>query len=493
MRPIPPGWSSAANGAITRPLDVVETWLHRMVAGAGARLNRDPFAITLRLKLKFPSIISDPTPYLRRTWLVSRHLHPQLGALYPPISAQQKNVTIPPLDPVEWLKSSFTVHQGDAAVFKSADDAVKTHHPTPTATAHWLPATSELLIRTTHLRLDGMGLFRLTHSFMTSLASVMRLGLDADVNSYPSNITEPTPSPGMGDATKIAEDGEPTPEYATKAIDEFIGQYDKGKPGIALPIREGSEKSMPANTRRLSSTLDKTTTSAIREACKDNGISIATAVQTSLIRAVASFPQQSTSKDLLIRVATDLRQLLAPHYNDPEYAVGLYVASFPSCIPDGLDPKLTFVQLAQKINPVFTTDLTNIAQDNKGRPVSFLKILEPYLNREFKLLTELPHDSAIKRSPGLSSVGLIEKFLEREYSFGEGQSERVDIESMWIAVDNIGQLPAFHIFTFRDQMTLQACFNESYYEDGFMNDVIERIKVELVNGLGIRAPISSRL
>jgi hypothetical protein len=464
-----------------------------MVAGAGARLNRDPFAITLRLKLKFPGFISDPTPYLRRTWLVSRHLHPQLGALYPPISAQQKNVTIPPLDPAEWLKSSFIVHEGDAALFKSAHDAVKTHHPTPTATAHWLPATSELLIRTTHLRLDGMGLFRLTHSFMTSLASVMHMGVDADVKSYASNIKEPTPSLGMGDATKIGPDGESTPEYVTNAIDEFIGQYDKGMPGIALPIREGSEKSMPAKTNRLSSTLDKATTSAIREACKKNGISIAAAVQTSLIRVVASFPQQSASKNLLIRVATDLRQLLPPHYNDPEYAVGLYVASFPHCIPDGLDPNLTFVQLAQKINPVFATDLANIAKDDQGRPVSFLKILEPYLDRELKLLSELPLDSPIKRSPGLSSVGLIERFLEREYSFGDSHGEKIDIESMWIAVDNIGQLPTFHIFTFRDEMTLQVCFNESYYEDDFIMEVIEMVKGELVKGLGIRAPISSRL
>ncbi|RYP65124.1 hypothetical protein DL771_008466 [Monosporascus sp. 5C6A] len=481
----PAGWEISGQNEISRPFDLLEEWFHRIVGGGNLTRERDSFGSNYVVKLKFPSSVTDPTPYVRRAWLLTRYLHPQLGATYSSDSLEDMKYTIRPLDPEHWLKTTFFVEQGPSAIYKSAEDAVRKYPTKPTITAHWIPASSELLMRASHLQIEGIGFSQLTHSLVNSLTSIMRLGLNVDLNSYPSNVKVPTPSPGVGIGAKTMS-YEESPAYIKHGVDMFINQLQQGLPGIALPMRAGAETSAPTDTRRLVFKLDETLSADVRKACLRHNISVAAAIHTALVRVTASYPQDSPSKDLLIVLTANMRKFLFGSDPRPELAVGLYSTAVSYCIPDGLNPQISFVDLARKVGAKYATDLSGVVKDDEGKPVSFLTMLGPWIDRYTQVVSGLSFGSPMFRSPAVSSLGLMEKFVQRKYSFGDNESDQVEVEDLWWSVDVLDQGAYFHISTFRDKIRLQVCFNQSYYTEEFVSEVIQRIMDEVVQGLGIK-------
>lgn len=483
---VPAGWEISGQNEISRPFDLLEEWFHRIVGGGNLTRERDSFGSNYVIKLKFPSTFKDPTPYVRRAWLLTRYLHPQLGATYSSDSLEDMKYTIGPLDPEHWLKTTFFVEDGPSATYKSAEDAVSIFRTKPTITAHWIPATSEILMRATHLQIEGIGFSQLSHSLVTSLTSIMRHGLDLDLKSYPSNVKVPTPSPGVNIGTKTMSYAE-APAYIKKGVDRFIDQLQQGLPGIALPMRPGGETSAPSDTRRLVFKLDETLSAGVRKACLKHNISVAAAIHTALLRVTASYPQESKSRDLLIVLTANMRKFLFGTFIQPELAVGLYSTAVSYCIPDGLNPETSFVDLARKVGEKYATDLSDVVRDDEGKPVSFLTMLSPWIDRYTQVVSGLSFGSPMFRSPAVSSLGLMEKFVQRKYSFGDNENDQVEVLDLWWSVDVLDQGAYFHISTFRDQIRLQVCFNKSYYTEEFVNEVIQKIMDEVVQGLGIKS------
>lgn len=483
----PPGWSSGTNGTLTRPLDLIENWFLDRINRPGVSPQREPDGITEVLKLKFPNDISDPIPYLQRAWLVLRYLHPLLGAAYPPFSGQdqveQQRIILAPPDPDKWLKMSFRVNEGDDAIFKDTDDAVKLFQASATAMAHWLPSSSQLLIRTSHLRLDGVGILKVTNTFMIVLASVIRLGLDVDIWSYASDIKHPALSPGVDHVLGLKSEEEPIQPYAEQVIDGLVQEWNEGMKSIALPIREGSENAILANTRFLRISLDKSASKLIRQACTGRGISVSAAVHASIIRVVASFQQHPMAKNILIPLIANLRHLLHPRYDTPEYAGSPCCYIVPFCITDVVGKNGTFDELAKQVTAIYSTDLAKLAMDEDGKPISFLDILKPYSDREAVLLSaELPADAPPMRPPNLSSFGVLERLVKGEYKVDEGQEDVCEIEDMWIAVEMADATPEFQLCTFRNTMRISLCFNDVYYDEDLMIDILHKVRDELIKG-----------
>jgi hypothetical protein len=480
----PVGWEISGQNEISRPFDLLEEWFHRIVGGGNLMRERDSFGSNYVVKLRFPSSVVNPTPYVRHAWLLTRYLHPQLGATYSSDTLDDVKYSIRPLSPENWLETTFFVEQGPSAIYKSAEDAVSRYYSKPTITAHWIPATSELLMRATHLQIEGIGFSQLTHSFVTSLASCMRLGLGLDLGSYPSNVTIPTPSPGVGIGAKTTS-YEEAPAYIKRGVDKFINQLQQGLPGIALPMRSGAETSAPSDTCRIVFKLDETLSGEVRKACLKHNISVAAAIHTALVRVTASYPQDSPSKDLLIVLTANMRKLLFGTEPRPELAVGLYSTAVSYCIPDGLNPNISFIDLARQVGAKYATDLSDVVKDDEGRPVSFLAMLGAWIDRYTQVVSGLSFGSPMFRSPAVSSLGLMENFLQRRYSFGDNENDQIEVEDLWWSVDVLDQGAYFHISTFRDKIRLQVCFNQSYYTRDFVSEVIERIMDEVVRGLGI--------
>jgi hypothetical protein len=481
-----------------RRLDLIETWFLDRSQRAGTSPERETDGITLGLKLSFPEDIAEPIPYLQRAWLVLRYLHPLLGALYPPFSDLDESgkplITVSPLDPEAWIKVSFFVNKGDEALFVDPYDAVKSFRASETATAHWFPDTSQLLLRTSHLRFDGIGILKAANTFMLVLASTFDLGLEAPLNSYASDVKQPSLAPGIDCIL-----GFPTPEAPTspapaieRAVEELTKEWRDGMYSGSLPLREGGDGAAPANTRHLLSTFDECTLQAIKKACKGLGVSVSAAVHASIVRTIAACPQHPDAHNMLITLIANMRRFLGSDFDIPDYAASPCCYVVPFCLRGGLSDENSAGRLEQRLHAIYASDLAALPLDPLGDPVDFSALLPLYTKREAVILDAPPVEGAPPfRPPNLSSFGVLERWVKPSYGV-EGHAETaVGLEDIWVAVEMTDQTPEFQLMTFRGTMRLHLCFNDAYYTEEYMADILQKVRYGLLHALGTVSNMST--
>lgn len=309
------GWSSTATGAFSRPLDTTEN-MYRVVSET-TTLNRDQWAITLSLRLSYPSSIEHLSPYLRQAWLVTRLLHPSLAGIVTKTSSQLEKssatriVTVGSFREDEWLSQTFLIHlpghTGEALV----RDAKYSELPS----LHWLPGTRELCFRSSHWRIDGMGMLMLANSYLSSLATLICLGLSARLEDVTARAPAARGSltPSLDDVLESYKDDDSTPESAQLAADELIARYRKSIPSINLPLSDDRAKASPKSTYRNSVHFDSTTTARILKVCKKRGFSVSAAIQSAVLKVATCYKQHPMARSYASYFSTDLRhELSAP-------------------------------------------------------------------------------------------------------------------------------------------------------------------------------------
>nr|AGN92203.1 LolU [Epichloe aotearoae] len=489
---VAPGWTTSEDGTLTRPLDLVENWLLARIQRANTPPGREAEGLTYKLKLRLPQDIDDPIPYLRRAWLVFRYVQPLIGAIYPPFSERDETgrylVTVPPMDPEEWLRLSFHVNQGSQAVFRDVDDAGKIFRPRPTAMAYWFPPSSTLVIRSTHLRFDAVGLYKATNTFMLGLESVFRLGLDANLDCYTTDVKQPSLPPGIDYILGFPPQETPVSHRVECAVDELMRHWHHGLYSLSLPVREGSEDAAPANTQHMVTLFDEPTLEAIVAGCKELGVSVSAAVHASIVRVWASFPQQqhTGARNMLIPLVANLRPLLDPKWVVPDYALSLCIFVVPFCLTGG------FEDLTQRLGAVYSRDLSALPSDPAGDPMSFLELLPLYDSREAAFLGSLPVAGCPPfRVPNLSSLGVLERYLARAYGEKGAQAPVCEIEDVALVNATTDPTIEFQLFTFRGTMRLYLYYNDAYYTEDSLASVMEMVRESLLQELGLDRSESS--
>ncbi|RYP40771.1 hypothetical protein DL767_001417 [Monosporascus sp. MG133] len=481
---VAPGWTRSVDGTLTRPLDVVENWLLGRIRRAASPPGCEAEGVTYKLKLRLPRDIDDPVPYLRRAWLLLRYVHPPIGAVYPPFSGRDEAgrplVTVPPLDPDEWLRTSFHVNQGTQAPFKDVEDTGKIFQPAKTAMAYWFPSSSYLVIRSTHLRWDGPGICRATNTFMLGLVSVMRLGLDVDLNCYTTDVKQPSLHPGLDYMLRFPPQGTPVPPHVERAVDQLMNYWHDGLYSLSIPIREGSDNAAPANTQHVDTIFDEDVLRAILKGCRRLGISVSAAVHASIVRVWASFPQQHPkARNMLITLIANLRSLLDPKWVTPDYGLSVCCFFVPFCLTGG------FEELNQRMGAVYSRDLSALPLDPVRGPVSFAEILPHYEARETAFLDTLPIAGCPPfRVPNLSSLGVLEKWLAPRYG-QEGRDPICEIEDLHIVNATSDPTPEFQLWIFRGTMRMYVYYNDAYYTEDFMSAIMSMVRDNLLEELGL--------
>lgn len=487
--PAPVSWSPVGPevpGAFTRSMDTLENF-YKLLGDSSSKLNREHWGLTASFRLTFPRAIADPLPYLKRTWLAIRQLHPGIGSTAPPTNladlTSRVALTVPPLDPEAWLAKSFVVHH-DSALVDDATAALSLR-PTETATLHWVPAASTIVFRSSHWRIDGVGSIMLAHAFVTTLVSVLRQGLDADLSAHASSVANGSLTPSLDDIADAPQDEQSTPEHLKKAADDLIATFLKGLPTIGLPTIPGSETAVPGPTGRAQVLLDPATTAAVRAACSARGVSVTSAVHAALIRVVARYPQHPRARSYAAFVATGMRRRLGAPWDGVPFAVGIFSSGVPVCIEGALDGK-SFDALAGEFQAVYSQDLARMGVDAGGKPFGMREIAAPYIRRTTRLFTSpVPEGMPPIQNPDLSSLGLVERIMKREYVYGDDADARIEVADFWIGVEMLARALQCHVWTFRDCLTLQGCFNTSFYEKDFVARVLGQVTEELLGGLGL--------
>lgn len=488
------------HGVSQRRLDVLEVFF-KLLSERGAPINREHWAVSLALQLSFPSFIADPTPYVRKAWLTTRRLHPTIAG---PVAASSNDaadlsdtvriLSVGPLDDEAWLATTFrTFAPGETDVTNSTKLlAHGSLRPYEKAMCHWIAASSEICIRAAHWRIDSIGMLMLAQTFLSAVASIIRLGLDADsdTNELEVSAADGSLTPSLHELVSAPADEQSTPPTFKARADSMIQDLTQGMPSISVPPTPGSESAAPGATLRDTVTLDATVTASVIAACKARGISVTSAIHAAIVRVVAGFPQHPLAKSYAAMCPADMRRYLSSPYSGEAYAVGCYCSGQPICIAslyDGNSGNLKgFDAIATEFNSVYRRDLNSMATDENGNSISMMELLGPFIRRAAKLVsTPPPPELPPVQNADLSSFGIIERYLQRDFASSPSSGETLELSDMWMGVELADRSVQCHLWTFRDRMTIQACYNESYYEKDFIAKLLGNIVQELLVGLGV--------
>ncbi|KAI1763383.1 hypothetical protein GGR53DRAFT_370618 [Hypoxylon sp. FL1150] len=367
--------------------------------------------------------------------------------------------------------------------------------PAATATCYWLPKSNEVVLRTSHWRIDGVGMVKLGHEFLTGVVDVVKLGPELALDVY---MRRPPVDPPIGPTLEaLARRNEPDytrsedPVLAA-AADALVSEFIRGVPSIGLPTRTGSHSSPPGNSLRVAVTLGVATTAKITATCRERKLKVTSVVHAALVRATAKYPQHPLSKSYAAFVPMDLRRSLTstvgPESRNDSRVTGLYFSGLPVCIEDVLGtnrktPK-DFETISHDLDVTYSKDLMNFWKSDDGRTVSLLDVAESFLRRTTALLTApLPEGLPPVQTPDLSSLGKMDAVMQNSYEVGDGTG--IEVENCWLGTEMQNRCVQFHVWSWKGEMTLAACFNDSFYEKPFVIEVLGEVIKELLAGCGI--------
>lgn len=236
-------------------------------------------------------------------------------------------------------------------------------------------------------------------------------------------------------------------------------------------------------------TLDKPTTAAVVAAGKSRGIRVTLAVHAAIVLAVAAHPQHPLAKHYCITTAIDLRRRLPGGRggDGPELAAGMFISPGLVFIEDPADGGgRSFDAIACDFDATYGADMRRLYDANNGETAGVCQATAPFASRIVPLL-QMPQPEGMppQNAPHLSSIGVIERWLKREYVVDGDKGSTITVEDVWLGGEMITPAICNHVWTWRDQMTLAAVFNTAYYEDAFVKQVMEDFKQNLLKGLQI--------
>ncbi|KAI5928772.1 hypothetical protein F4810DRAFT_24065 [Camillea tinctor] len=450
------------NGYWRRPLDCHDK-LFKSIAAAGAPLGREHWVMVHWLQLSFPSatepIVQEQR--LRSAWSALRCRHPDVA-----LTLHEDEKRYEPLvddhDLQRWTAATFHVE----TEVRSADELFSRHlkiAPSAHATCHWIPASSELAIVSSHWRWDGRGVTMMLHSFMDLLGSNPSLS-----SSLPSSLATAGAEAKYLVPTLDTIIGAPTvpKEELERKADELLAPFMDGSPAIGLPVAPA----VPGDTVRTAIVFPRAVTTAVLEACRARGIRLAAALHASIVLETARYykPVEETAKaDVAPKykswAAFDLRRYCPPPFNGEAHAASLRMVALPLIA----DPTASWSELASTFQACYSQSLAPPDSD-----ILFVRV--PYVEKATAMLGSAPPTT----EPNLSNLGVLDNYFQRRYG-------DVEVRDAALAVQMLSAQLYVHTWRWDEQMRVSICYNEAFYEEQFVRGWLEGLKANLLENLGI--------
>ncbi|KAJ5476092.1 hypothetical protein N7475_001821 [Penicillium sp. IBT 31633x] len=472
-------WTSAEHSpnTFTRRLGPNEVFI-KLVSDPGHSLGREHWAVNYTATINpfgaFAALSASPDllpTLIRYSWLHLRFQHPSLAAH--PDSNSNVVYTVPDsADAInEWASQTFTV-ESDA---QSVNEVITTIAPAVDAQLYYVPKSSELLLHTAHWRMDGVGgLFLLGQlvDLMVSHADTLLSG----------KLPDPFDSFHWGsEVARLAPPVEEAGNMPLAATDKqkavahgAVGTFALAAGALGVPYT-GDASSVPSGTQAAELRFSPAITSAIVSATKAQGIGITAAVHASL--AAANF-RHAIAKHQGRHYTSTIKQSLRPYlpepYSTPAAAAGLYTSGWLVRV----DPSGTWEENARIYQ----------AEYEKGISIEYLQAHREYASTLVEVMKNLPTATEPPSDIDISSMGIMEKYLQREY----GTRERgIGITHAGVGVEIISRQGVVFVWTFRDQLTLRLVYNEAFHTPAQMTEVLHDIQSDLLKQLRVEEVVKT--
>lgn len=376
-----------------RALGNLEVFFKKL-ADLGTPLEREHWAVHLAMRLQVTGDV-DLAHYIEKAWQAVRHQYPAIGSsIISAPTAETENIptreilNIPLFDAASWSEQTFFIHDNEA----SADSLFCSLRPTDLATCHWLPQSSEVLLRSSHWRLDGIGMTKLGHVFLVSLSELLQMGKPDDT-IIPSSLT-PLPSQALPSSLEDLARLWRTPKSGIKdstqehnnrleaGADALVGEFLRGVPSIGLPTRPNSDTALPGASARVATRLNSLITRRVTEARRSKGFSFTGSVHAAIVRVTAKYPQHPLAKSYAAFFPVDLRRSIvtAGAASEDQLMFGLYFSGLPICVKKVVhgdsenDTIKTFDEIAREMTQVYNKDLIKFWKSPDGHQVSLMEL-----------------------------------------------------------------------------------------------------------------------
>ncbi|KAJ6035434.1 uncharacterized protein N7446_010196 [Penicillium canescens] len=467
-------WTTAehARNTFTRPLGPNEVFI-KLVSDPGHPLGREHWAInytaTISPRGAFAALSGSPdllSTLIRYSWLHLRFQHPSLAA-HPDSSNSNVIYTVPDSADAlsEWASQTFTV-EADA---RFANEVIPTIAPAADARLYYVPQSSELLLHTAHWRMDGVGGLLLLGQLVDLIVS------HADT-LLSGKLLDPFDSFHWGsEVARLAPPVEEAGNMPLTATDEqkavahwAVGTFALAAGALGVPYT-GDASTVPSGTRAAELTFSPATTSAAVSAAKARGVGITAAVHASL--AAVNFRHaiaEHQGRHYTSTIKQSLRPYLPEPYSTPAAAAGLYTSGWLVRV----DASGTWVQNARMYQ----------AEYQKGISKEYLQAHREYASTLVEVIKNLPTPTEPPSDIDISSMGIMEKYLEREY----GTPERgFGITHAGVGVEMLSRQGVVFVWTFRDQLTLRLVYNEAFHTPRQMTEFLRDIQADLLKQLQV--------
>ena len=449
-------WKETSPGHFERPFDSMDRFF-LAVARGGLALGREHFSLSIYAQFDMKASLEDTESALRHAWKTMRYDHPQLACV---ACGEKKVYKVPDNAALDsWLNETFIV--APASVTK--EELLASFRPSALATLHFLPHQSEIIIHSSHWRIDFIGGLSLLQNLFNAIAEPRQVHFgDEGRNLSPSR--DKAASYCSLDESRLPALVKDTDKAAT----DLAMQYFSNIPSIGFPAQNLDRK--PGGTRRSEVILEPGETSAIVCASKKRGLSVTTAMHAALIVALQGMipvPPSSLSKYTTLALF-NIRPLLKAPFNDS--------ALYPAVVG------FVFLPLTLHTS-TFADNAVQLKQFYKQRlPPSSNSHIHPgimvsYTNQMADIVGQPPPiDLPAPSEPLLSSIGIVDGYFKRSYG-------DIEVKKIWVGVEMTTPQIICHLWTWQGKMTLSAMYNEVFYDkeyiDGFLKRVIDTLCMEL--------------
>jgi hypothetical protein len=425
-------WEEVGPGRYERPIDTIESF-YASPASTGEMPEQIRWLITSVIELECGSESSpsiDLAENLRKAWVTIRYRFPSLAVNL----ENKKNIYIigDDIEIDDWLQETFVV------CGSNTEEYLAESTPPKRVTLVFFPYSNELMIRGPHWRLDGVGALLLFHNLLELLVSPVpvKFGDEAKNLNIPLGRAANIPAPSADDAA---------------ITQEAVSEYGQALPSIGLPYRSDNATPGPSSHARV--IFSKIDTAKVVAGAKAKNFTVTQAIHAAVIRAVAKLGKREGT------YATwgwfNLRGRCGSLGNNPGT---VYHTGWPTVIHSS-----PYVETAKQLKNFYGSNMATTMQ------VQRVAVL-------FDM--ELPQTS-LPSEPFISSIGITDRWLHREYSSG------IKLRDWWITVDETTPQVNTLIWTFRDQISLSGSYSTTYYEKEDIFRYLDVIRDELVAGLEI--------
>jgi hypothetical protein len=435
-------WKETRPGRWERPQSYLEK-INILTRNVPKAFGRDNWAKNAVAKLEFSSAIEDPATYLQTAWKQVRYNHPEIAAF--PYNGNYVYRVGDTQSIALWVSATFSVVED-----KTVDELLGRIPRNEQMMCYFLPHTSEIMIWSPHYRVDARGAIYCLNHLIESLEN---MDPDLTFGGCAKNLTPSLEATLRIDSASTAD--------AEKAVKKRLAAMESHKPLIELKPTVTSTS--PKYTKRHFITLSKSDTSLVKASCANSNRQLDVTLHAALINAVVQIAPPEEARSFMASFHSNLRTLIPDDGVVPKNSPTTYTSVITTEVD--VSPKTSFNSYYSQLAPVYKTGYA------------------PYLQS-----SGLFHERLIESKDGIK--GEVDGQLQPRFAFLGSVDDHVKksvcggnikVKDFWLGAETLTMRLMMHTWLWEDQLTLSVCYNESYWNEESVAQLLNAMKGTLMD------------